>query len=176
MTLAQMEKAKANKVQIEIGLGHFDKNIINFIVDDEESADLKKKRLAYQNPKKKDPGNFDYLFNRTKSTKNDANVFSEFHDDTDIDMVKVMRRLQVDQDLEQAFSKAVTEKFTNFNDLRQLLEDSKLISEPIIEEGREFDPEKNQLFVPVDAIDYAMLEWKDIEHTSLGRRLTQYFD
>ena len=48
---------------------------------------------------------------------------------------------------------------TNFNDLKQLLQDSRLISEPIIEEGREFDPENNNYFVPVEAMDYYDLEW-----------------
>ena len=65
---------------------------------------------------------------------------------------------------------------TKFNDLKQLLQDSRLISEPIVEEGREFDPTTNNYFVPVDAIDYYDLEWNQIEFTNLGRRLTNYFD
>ena len=51
-----------------------------------------------------------------------------------------------------------------------------MITEPILEEGREFDPEANNFFVPVEAMDYCDLEWSQIEHTNLGRRLTNYFD
>ena len=65
---------------------------------------------------------------------------------------------------------------TKFNNLKQLLEDSGKIAEPIIEEGREFNPESNSYFVPVQAIDYVNCEWNQIESTNLGRRLTSYFD
>lgn len=56
------------------------------------------------------------------------------------------------------------------------MEDSRLISEPIIEEGREFDPKKASYFVPVQAIDYINVDWEQIEHTTLGRRLNEYFN
>ena len=36
--------------------------------------------------------------------------------------------------------------------------------------------EKNTFFVPTHAIDFYDLEWDQIEHTNLGRRLTSYFD
>ena len=57
---------------------------------------------------------------------------------------------------------AIDEKMTNMDDLRKLLADSRLISEPIIEEGREFNPNKNQFFVPIQNIDYAEVEWDQI--------------
>ena len=34
------------------------------------------------------------------------------------------------------------------------MEDSKLIYEPILEEARDFDPDKETLFVPAEHIDY----------------------
>ena len=68
------------------------------------------------------------------------------------------------------------DKFKNFNSLKKLLDDSRLMGEAIIEEGREFDPKKNQYFVPCEHMDYSTVEWVQIEHTNLGRRLTNYFD
>ena len=63
-----------------------------------------------------------------------------------------------------------------FEDLRQLLKDSGMIAEAIVENGRPYDPSKHSFFLPSSKVNYAMIEWKDIEHSSLGRRLTSYFD
>lgn len=65
---------------------------------------------------------------------------------------------------------------TKFNNLKQLLLDSRLIAETICEEGREFNPDKNSFFLPNESINYIDIEWSQIKHTGLGRRLTSYFD
>ena len=49
-------------------------------------------------------GNFDYIFNRSKKATVDANIAGgDIHDDTDVDMVKVMRRLQIDEERDEMF-------------------------------------------------------------------------
>ena len=65
---------------------------------------------------------------------------------------------------------------TKFNNLKDLLEDCKIITEPILEEGREFNPDKSSYFIPGDSIEYSHVEWHQIEQTNLGRRLQNYFD
>ena len=179
MTIKEMEKKKEKIEEKQLGLGRFDQGIINFIVDDDESAILKQKRTAFEKPKAKikPPGAFDYLTQRDKVVVgNPGDPFNAIHDDTEIDQCKVMHQLQYMEDRTTGFQMAIDEKMNNMDDLRKLLADSKLISEPIVEEGREFDPNKNQFFVPIQNIDYAEVEWDQIQHTSLGRRLTAYFD
>ena len=60
----------------------------------------------------------------------------EFHDDTDIDLVKIMNHFQENREHEEQYAKSLHEKFTNFDDLRKLLKDTGLISEAICENGR----------------------------------------
>ena len=98
------------------------------------------------------------------------------HDDTKVDLVKVMNRFQTDKELEEEYQRQLSEKMNDFDDLRQLLRDTNLISEAILESGRPFNPNKDSLYLPTAKVAFATVEWKDIEHTSLGRRLTSYFD
>ena len=112
-----------------------------------------------------------------KRTTNTPDVLNKaVHDDTEVDLAKVMNRLQVDRELDRNFEQRLQSKMTDYNDLRQLLKTTNLIAEAICEEGREFDPNAPSYFVPMEAIDYATVEWCTIKHTSLGRRLTAYFD
>ena len=50
------------------------------------------------------------------------------------------------------------------------------MAEAISEGGRPFNPSKNEFFVPGSKVAFATIEWSDIEHSTLGRRLTTYFD
>ena len=45
------------------------------------------------------------------------------HDDTDVDLVKVTRKLQIDKERDEVFSEKLGKKFSKFNDLKTLLED-----------------------------------------------------
>ena len=156
-----------------------DQGIINFIVDEEESQLLATKRKAFEDVTKKkkfQPGAHDYLANRVSFRYTDADIFGVPKDDTKIDEVKVMHQLHNIEALETSFKETIDEKLNDFNDLRQLLINTRLISEPIVEEAREFNPTKNQFFVPAENIDFATIEWDQIQHTSLGRRLQAYFD
>ena len=100
----------------------------------------------------------------------------EIHDDTHIDLTKVMNRFQLDREAEEVYQKQLTTKFKDYDNLRTLLNNTGLIAEAITENGRPFNPSKNTFFMPASKVTYATIEWKDIEHTSLGRRLTGYFD
>ena len=69
--------------------------------------------------------------------------------------MKVTRKLQIDKERDEVFSEKLGEKFSKFNDLKTLLEDCNLISDPILEEAREFDLKTNKYFVPVENLDYS---------------------
>ena len=58
------------------------------------------------------------------------------HDDTDVDLVKVTRKLHIDKERDQVFSDKLGQKFSRFQTFKTMLEDSNLISDPILEEAR----------------------------------------
>ena len=62
MTIDEMEKARSVIEEKQMGLGHFDKEIVNFLVDDDETAVLKKTRESVFNPNKPKENMYDYLF------------------------------------------------------------------------------------------------------------------
>ena len=87
-----------------------------------------------------------------------------------------MHRFQLDREMTEDYERQIKEKMYGFEDLRQLLKDSGMIAEAILENGRPYNPSKHSFFLPTSKVNYALIEWKDIEHSSLGRRLTSYFD
>ena len=85
-------------------MGHFDAAIVNFLVEEEETPQImhaRKKAFGAVKPKK--VGSYDYIFNRSKKVYTDADVFGEIKDDTEVDLVKVMQRLQVDKERDEVF-------------------------------------------------------------------------
>ena len=94
MTLKEMEKTREHIDSKRLGLGHFDSAIVNFLIDDEEPMAVERSRKeAFKSTKPKHAGNYDYIFNRSKAVKTDGTVFGEIHDDTDVDLCKVMQKL-----------------------------------------------------------------------------------
>ena len=79
MTLGQMEKCKKQMEQEQIGLGHMDKEIVNFIMDEEETGELKfrEQQLFDNNMPKKGKSNkhnpYDFFFN-AKNYQGGANA------------------------------------------------------------------------------------------------------
>ena len=97
-------------------------------------------------------------------------------DPTDVDFCKVMAHLQKQDMGEQMDQKDLENELKDFDSIREVLEKSKKLVEPIQEEQTEFDPSKHQFFIPPQELKYRDVEWKHIQFTSLGRRLTQHFD
>ena len=104
MTLKEMEKTKEHIDSKKLGLGHFDSAIVNFLIDDEEPmAVASARKQAFKSTKTKPVGNYDYIFNRSKTVNTDGTVFGEIYDDTDIDLCKVMQKLQIDRERDEVF-------------------------------------------------------------------------
>ena len=115
----------------ELGLGFYDKEMINFMVDDAETLDVKAKGAkAFEDTAKvrKVGYNYEYIFQR-KRESGGAIIGDELeeqvvHDDTDVDLVKVTRKLQIDKERDEVFAEKLGQKYSKFHDLKTLLEDS----------------------------------------------------
>ena len=100
------------------------------MVDDAETLDVKAKGAkAFEDTEKvtKVGYNYEYIFQR-KRESGGAIIGDELeeqvvHDDTDVDLVKVTRKLQIDKERDEVFSEKLGKKFSKFNDLKTLLED-----------------------------------------------------
>ena len=100
------------------------------MVDDAETLNVQALRnKAFEDTNKKNSVgyNYEYIFQR-KRESGGAIIGDELeeqavHDDTHVDLVKVTRKLQIDKERDEVFSEKLGEKFSNFNDLKTLLED-----------------------------------------------------
>lgn len=99
-----MEKTREHIDSKRLGLGHFDSAIVNFLIEDEEPMAVERSRKeAFKSSKAKQVGHYDYIFNRSKTVKTDGTVFGEIYDDTDVDLCKVMQKLQIDKERDELF-------------------------------------------------------------------------
>ena len=100
------------------------------MVDDAETLNVQALRnKAFEDTNKKNSVgyNYEYIFQR-KRESGGAIIGDELeeqavHDDTQVDLVKVTRKLQIDKERDEVFSEKLSQKLSNFNDLKTLLED-----------------------------------------------------
>lgn len=60
--------------------------------------------------------------------------------------------------------------------MAELLEKSKAIHQSITEDGHKHDDENFAFFPEREDLKFQDVEWKQIEQTTLGRRLNTYFN
>ena len=80
------------------------------------------RRKAFEKKKSKKGNGYEYIFSKLKKEvcyDGDMNV--DIPDDTDIDLTKVMQKMQVDKERDESFASYVTDNMTKFNNLKDLL-------------------------------------------------------
>lgn len=121
-SIADCESNQDDMRNIEVGMRELDKDVISFMhEEDDESELLQIKRKAFEESKDEiKTGPYDYLKTRgmlkdQNKTDNNSNFLSSgIHDDTRIDLVKVMNRFQEDREVEEQYQKQLDDKFNNF--------------------------------------------------------------
>ena len=100
ITIAELEGMKSSIEEKKIGLGKFDKEIVGFLIDDDDESILTsaKRKAAFELPdSKKNKENPNEIYFRKKNDcmiGGDADIFrTQIFDDTDIDITKVLFNL-----------------------------------------------------------------------------------
>lgn len=174
MTLEKLEVLKQNRKEKEITLSKFDEQVVNFLIPDEVEV-IPKELDAFR---EQIPDNYNPNEEYFKKQNNFGdNMFQiEAHDDTDIDFTKVMHHINAEEKRYELEKEDWQERLKYFNDIKDMLETSRQLVAPILENGKPFDPKKVHYYVPQAELQYNDVEWKQIQFTGLGRRLSNYFD
>ena len=72
----------------------------------------------------------------------------EYHDDTDIDLVKVMHHINAEEKRYELEKEDWQKRLQYFHDIKEMLETSRQLVAPILENGKPFDPKKVHYYVP----------------------------
>ena len=175
MTLEKLEEMKSIIKEKEITLSKFDEQVVNFIIPDEVEV-IPQELDAFKDQVKVNYNPNEEYFKKDANNYGDNMFQQEYHDDTDIDLVKVMHHINADQKRYELEKEDWQERLKYFHDIKEMLETSRQLVAPILENGKPFDPKKVHYYVPKGELQYNDVEWKQIQFTGLGRRLTNYFD
>lgn len=109
-------------------------------------------------------------------TKNEEQLkpvdLDEQIDDTVLDEYKVVMHLAEMERQAENFQFFVNNKVQHFTNMKQLLNDSKFLTQPFKETMTAFNKDN---FLRPEHLNNEKLQWEDIEKTTLGRRLDGYF-
>lgn len=87
-----------------------------------------------------------------------------------MDDIKVMNHLAQFERNGENFADFVHDKTTHFENMKQLLTDTRFLTAPFHEQMTAFDQSRDN-FLQSEHLGYEKLQWEEIENTTLGRRL-----